>query len=641
MADRRNSNDKKPKKGNAFLEFFSDAGDFAEEEAEQERKERAARRAQERKRREQERELNGEDRYSTGSAARNYERHRSHKKQKKTNPVAVFVVLVFLAIILVAIGLAGKSLWEKYSYSTQTMDLAEYFGISGAEDVPLIIGGEVSDVRATQRDGALYLPLSFVQKNINSRLFFDKGERKLLYTTPTELNIFEEGQASGTGTIWINGYDEPLVEVEFVKNYGNFSAIRYENPLRLVLYFEDTTRDTATITKHTQIRYQGGVKSDVLCQIGEGESVVILEQLENWDKVEYGGIIGYLEKKKLSAISQQEVKIPQDFQQPVYTSQVRDHKINMAWHQVTNQTANDTIYDLLAKTQKVNVVSPTWYFLSDDYGNFTSIVSDTYVQDMHDKGIEVWALADDFTNQVDMSVVLGSLTNRQNLISHLVEDVVSHGIDGINIDFEKVPAAAGEDFVEFIRELSIACRQNALVLSIDNYVPTEYTDYYNRSEQGAVADYVVIMGYDEHYGGSQEAGSVASLGYVQNGIEKTIAQVPPEKVINGIPFYTRFWRTGDDGTTSENLTMGMAQQSMDKRGITPEWDDTTSQYYASFDEDGKFCQIWLEEERSIRAKLLAMSQYNLGGVAEWKLGQEQENVWNAIAAYMDGTLTAE
>ncbi len=637
---RENNRNRKPK--HEFLEFFSDAGDFDEEEKRQQRKEERIERRQQREQREQrqQRERRGQTQQRPGT--------RRRRKSSGPSMGPVLVTLFFVAVFVIVAVLAGRKLMERWSYSKETMELTEYYKITGAEDVPVIMEQGVSDLRALQRDGNLYLPLDFVQARLNSKFFYDKKERVMIYTTPTQIYVFPENSAeyqvdgeskTADTVLWVMRDEMPQLEIGFLEHFSNFIWQRFEDPLRLTLSVQDYTQNRAEILKDTQIRYQGGIKSDVLRQISAGEKVAVLETMEEWSKVKSeDGIVGYVENKKLSGASEETVTVPINITQPEYPSLVRDHKINMAWHQVTSKVANDTIYDLLANTQAVNVVSPTWYFLSDNEGGFTSIESGEYVSAMHDKGIEVWALIDNFTNDVDTTQILSSLTNRQRLISALTQSVVAVGADGINVDFELVPREAGEDYVEFIRELSIACRKNNLVLSVDNYVPTEYTDYYNRKEQGQVVDYVVIMGYDEHYGGSQEAGSVASLGYVQQGIEKTIADVPAQKVINGIPFYTRLWRSSDAGVESEALTMPVAKQAMETRGITPEWDETTSQYYAAFEEEGKQCQIWMEESESIRAKLRAMSQFNLGGVAEWKLGQELPVVWDEIAAYMNGSL---
>lgn len=662
MNSEKRNREKKKSKRKEFLEFFADAGDFEDEESE--RKERLEELRRKRQAREQEDSFalpkarrRPQDRQIDYTAHLEEERRRKEERRQQKRQSRkehsksrghVFAV-VFLLMLIIAAVAGGAYYYKKYSYSSERMDLAQYFNISGAEDAAVIIGNEVSQMRALQRNGYLYLPLSFVKENLNSRFYYDRGEGQLMYALPDKVlrypensnTYYENDTAMNNPTpVWVMSNSEPYLEVGFLGSFANFVAERYEEPLRLQLYLEPLSTQSAAISGKTKIRYQGGVKSPILKDLEEGERVSILEELEQWDKVKSAdGIIGYVEKKFLSAPEEQQIQIPQNYQEPVYTSLTRDHRINMAWHQVTSLAANDTVYDLLSNTKNLNVISPTWYFLSDNAGDFTTIASEAYVADMHQRGIEVWALIDNFTNEVDISQILGSYTNRQNLIGQLIPSVLSYGIDGINVDFEQVPAEAGEDYVEFIRELSIACRANNLVLSVDNYVPTASSDFYNRREQGIVADYVVIMGYDEHYSGSGEAGSVASLGYVLSGIEKTIQEVPAHKVINGIPFYTRLWRTSSGEVKSEALTMSMAQQALDKRGITPEWDDTTSQYYATFEEEGAICQIWLEEATSIRAKLTVMSQYDLGGVAAWKLGQENPAVWDEIAAYMNGSLT--
>ena len=652
---------------NALVEFFSDAGDFENDEEiknERVRRERSRRQAAGEpdemklpgsRRRPEDRLIYGDERRerregrtSDGERSRRQRRGNAYAPEDRVgHPGRAIAVVIILMLLIAGVGAMGLY-YKKYSYSGERMDLRGYYNISDPEDVPLLVGNEISEVRALQRDGYLFLPLSFVSDNLNDHFYYEKSENQLFYALPDRILRFpefsneyysNEEMMNMETPAWVMNREEPYLEVGFLSGYADFIAEKYENPLRLQLYLDDMQTSQATVLKDTAIRYQGGVKSQILKDLKEGESVLILEELEDWNKVRSSdGIIGYTEKKMLSDVKGGQITIPRVYQEPVFTSLTRDHKINMAWHQVTSTAANDTVYELLGNTKGINVISPTWYFLSDNGGDFTTIASESYVNDMHQRGIEVWALIDNFTNEVDISQILGSYTNRQNLIRQLIPSVLSYGIDGINVDFERVPQAAGEDFAEFIRELSIACRTNGLVLSVDNYVPTASSDFYDRAEQGRVADYVVIMGYDEHYAGSAQAGSVASLGYVLGGIERTISEVPAEKVINGIPFYTRFWRTDGGQVTSEALTMSMAQQSLEKRGITPEWDETTSQYYASFEEDGALCQIWLEEAASIRAKLTVMSQYSLGGVAEWKLGQETPGVWDEITAYMDGSL---
>ena len=204
-----------------------------------------------------------------------------------------------------------------------------------------------------------------------------------------------------------------------------------------------------------------------------------------------------------------------------------------------------------------------------------------------------------------------------------------YGFDGINLDFESLRAQSGPHYVQFIRELSVACRKAGLVLSIDNYVPSAYTEFYNRREQGTVADYVIIMGYDEHYAGG-EPGPVASISFVEKGIRDTLEQVPKEKVINAIPFYTRLWTSDGDSHTSQVFDMEEQELWLQEHSLTPQWQEELGLYYAQRQGNEGLEQLWMEEERSLEEKLGLVKEYKLAGAAFWKLGFEKDEVWDQI-----------
>ena len=553
-------------------------------------------------------------------------------------PVLIAVVLI---LVIAGIGLGAK-LYDKYSYSKEEMDLSEYYDIGQEWETALVVQDEVIEEKAVCRDGNFYLPLEFVQDNLNDKFYYDKHERLLLFTTPTQLYEIPvdsaaymiAGQPQENGkAICILQDEMPYVELDFVAQYADFLSEIYEQPNRIQLYVQGQTSLAATIKKDTAVRYQGGIKSDVLEYLSKGDKVYVLEEMETWSKVKTeDSVIGYVENKRLTGHVDEEIILSGAYVAPVYTSIRKDYAINMAWHQTTNTTANSGIDSMLANTKGINTISPTWFFLSDNQGGFTSIADQAYVDNMHARGIEVWALVDNFTNDVDIAQILSTTTNRKNLIANLVQTTMAYGIDGINVDFEQVPMEAGEDYVQFLRELSIPCRQNGIVLSVDNYVPTDYTAHYGRKEQGEVVDYFVIMGYDEHYSGSSQAGSVASIGYVKAGIENTLKDVPAHKVINGIPFYTRLWKIAGE-VSSEAMSMSAAENYLAQNGVTATWDQETAQNFVSFEADGATYQMWLEDTESIRAKLDLMSGYHLAGVAQWKLGLEKAEIWDVIAEY--------
>ena len=325
-----------------------------------------------------------------------------------------------------------------------------------------------------------------------------------------------------------------------------------------------------------------------------------------------------------------------DYEEPEYTSVTRDYKINLGWHVVASVAGNDTLDEVTAQAKGLNVISPTWFMLSDNEGNFTSFASKDYVDRAHNKGLEVWGLVENiaYKDSIDMYEILSSTTKRAKLIDGLMDMVFTYGLDGINVDFEQISTDCGEHYIQFIRELSIPCRANGIVLSVDNYVPRGYNDHYDRQEQGVVADYVIIMGYDEHYAGSPEAGSVASIDFVEEGIARTVEQVPSNKVINAVPFYTRIWETKDGTLSSQAVGMDMAEEYVRAHSIQTEWSEETCQNYGEYTDGGSLYQVWLEDERSIEVKLNIMDKYAIGGVASWRLGYEKAEIWDVIGAYL-------
>lgn len=563
---------------------------------------------------------------------------------KKLMPVLIAIVLI---IVVAGIGFGAK-IAEKYSYSKERADLTEYFGITGSDDVPIIMQNEQIEEHAKLWDGVCYFDFATVHKYFNDRFYEDKKEGLLLYTLPnaivsvpigtTTVKVSTES-AEGSRDYVIAKYegDTLYVAADFVKEYANFSYALYTEPNHMQVYTQWGERQLATTTKDTQLRYQGGIKSDILTDVSEGDKVIILEQMETWTKVKTGdAFIGYVENKKLSEPFADTPAPVTDYVEPVYESNTRDHKINLAWHAVAGVAGNDTLSEVMAQTKSINVISPTWFALSDNAGNFTSYATTEYVTQAHNMGLEVWGLVDNFTNEgIDTYEVLAGTTTRTYLINGLIDTALAYDLDGINIDFENISLDAGEPFIEFIRELSIPCRQHGLVLSVDNYVPMGYTSHYNRKEQGVVADYVIIMGYDEHYNGSETAGSVASINFVEKGIADTVAEVPANKVINAIPFYTRIWETNGTTVSSQAVGMELAQQYISDHGIDISWDEVTCQNYGEYQSGSSYYQLWLEDADSIRVKLNIMSKYGIAGVAEWKLGFETASIWDVIEEYMN------
>lgn len=572
--------------------------------------------------------------------------------KKKMIPVLFAIVLIFLVI---AIAFGGKIL-EKYSYSKERADLNSYFDITAENEIAIVLQDEIVEEKAKLIDGVCYFDLATVEKYFTDRFYVNTDEKILLFTTADDVIRIEIGDGSNIVYVSDTGHSidykaavyegETLyIAADYVKRYVNFSYELFDSPLHMQVYTQWNTVTQAEITKDTSVRYRGGVKSEILRDVEVGDTVIVLEKLENWCKVKTeDAFIGYVESKFLkNEISVEQFPV-NDAMEVNFNSVRKEGTINMVFHQVFEGSAAGSVSEVLKNTKAVNVICPTWFRLSDNAGNFTSIASSSYVEQAHALGVDVWALITDVDSKdlygVDINFydILSSTENRTRLIHGLMEQVDAYGIDGINIDFEKVRNDAGTHFVQFLRELSIETRKRGVVLSVDNYVPTEYTAHYNRKEQGLVVDYVVIMGYDEYYAGCGEAGSNASINYVENGIIKTKENVPAEKIINAVPFYTRVWESGSDGLTSSTLTMANQSTWIKNSGVEPVWLDEYCQNYVEYQVDGKTVQCWLEDVNSIKVKLQVMKTQQIAGVAAWKLGLEDIAVWDVMEQYTNGTM---
>lgn len=560
---------------------------------------------------------------------------------KKIIPALIAIAL----ILLVVAGSFGIKLLDRFSYSDERQDLEEYYGLSeGTDSVAIVLQNERIDTQARLMDGHCYLEIEAVQDLLNERFYYDRNEGLLVYTTPTEkitsavdtdAYYIDDQEQTTEYVISRTEGDQLYIALDFVKQYTNFSYELFTDPYRLQLRTQWGSREAASIKKDTNLRVKGGVKSPILRELASGENVTVIEEMETWTKIKTNdAMIGYVENKYLKDRTEETEIAVTDYEVPEYTSIHRDYKINLGWHAIYTESGNDTFEEVVNGTGTMNVISPTWFFLDGNEGDIKAIPSHSYVEKAHSRNMEVWALLENISLDCNVHEVVSYTSKREKLIRTLMDYVMEYDIDGINVDFESLSGETGEHFTQFLRELSIECRKNGIVLSVDNYVPRESNTFYNRKEQGVVADYVIIMGYDEHWGGGGVAGSVASIGYVRDGIEKTLEDVPAEKVINAIPFYTRVWKTNNGEVTSEALGMEAAQNFISNYNVPVTWDEETCQNYGEIEMSGTLYQVWLEDARSIETKLTVMKNNNLGGVAAWKLGFEDKAIWDVLDAFV-------
>lgn len=573
-------------------------------------------------------------------------------------------VLPILIVILLITGIGGGMIWNmlasRYKPTEDFMNYSSQIGLNDNEYAITLNHELLEEERAVTIDGRVYLSMELVTGTLNTRFYWDANEQMFLYSTPTELLMFSPDEQSYTVKTWdgrqdadegylvVRSYNEQYyVAAEYVKANTQMVYAEYENPNRVVIETKWPETQVVEAEENAAVRYKGGIKSEVLRNAEAGEQMVLIEAFDDWSNVATkDGYIGWVENKDLSEAKTITPEAPA-FDVPEYTSIHKDYKINMGWHQVMSTAANSTLASVLDAAPGINTLSPTWFSFADTDGTVRAIAAQEYVDNCHAQNIEVWALfsnefPDDegnrYFNTEKTDEVLSYTSKRARVINQMIDYVSEYGIDGINIDFESISQEGADDYIQFIRELSIACRANGIILSVDNYVP-KYTYYYNRKEQGIVADYVVIMGYDETTGGSDTPGPVASLNFVREGIMDTLAVVDKSKVINGLPFYTRVWETTESGEVS-SFACGMneAQGYLTDHGVEPQLLEDTGLNYGSYTSDvnGCFYEIWLQDEDFIENVMNLIQEYDLAGAAAWKIGFESgTEVWNIIDSKLE------
>ena len=561
---------------------------------------------------------------------------------KKIVPVLIAIILI---VVIGVVGFGGK-IMDKYSYSKELADMDEYYGVSGNR-LAIILQDAKVEQQAILENDTVYFDIDTVHQYFNEGFYVDEGEQKLLYTTAVDTVTALFGNAgysdkTGEHTLdyvpCMQSEGTLYVAADYVKLFTNYSYEVFDRHLQV--YTEWGTKQIYKIAKKTQVRLKGGIKSPILREMEEGEQVELLEQMETWSKVKTSdSIIGYVENKRLTDVDT-EVETPvTDYVPEEYTSIALDGKVCLGFHSIGGPGGNDTLDSMVAEGKGMNVIAPTWFSFTDNTGTFRSFASGQYVEKAHSYGLKVWGVWDNFNyknetgSDIDTVQILSSTANRQNIVEQMTATALELGLDGINIDFEGLTSDCGTHYVQFIRELSVACRENQLALSIDNYVPFHFNDFYRLDIQGEVADYIVVMGYDEHWHGSKDPGSVASIDYVSNGLQKTLEMAPAEKVVNALPFYTILWKTEGSDVTDEYITLKNEADFLKRVNITPEWDEETCQNYAQWQSGNITYQIWLEDIDSIKVKLNVMSAQSIGGVAVWRLGYGTSEVWELIKAY--------
>ena len=564
---------------------------------------------------------------------------------KRSRKIPIIIVLLASAAVVCI------SIFTKKDPELEPVDdMADLTEVYASEEgtAPIIANGLRSNVKGIVHERHIYLKLGTVLEDINDGFYWDDTEKCLSYATATEvIRARESDRFDGAPVFYDNSSTDAkkseapesriCVSLNYVAQFANMKVYIYSDPARVFLRSKFGDLEYAQIKKGTALRVGPGANEKILVNTEEDQSAWLISTENGWSKVflEKAGHVGYVREKEITEVKKVHEKEP--YVEEAYTRKSLGEPVCMAWHQVFGESGINDIEQLLENADSMNVISPTWFSVTSSSGTIESRADSDYVKLAHERGLQVWALVENFNTsaKLDYGQLFGRTSNRTKLVDSLINEAVRYEIDGINLDFEGLPSDAGSGYLQFIKELAIACHEKDLFFSIDNYVPSAWTQHYHRAEQAKIADYFVLMAYDEHYAGS-DAGSTASLPFITKGIENTLAAgVPADMLVVGMPFYSRIWRGEDAAVTSETMNMAAMHDAKKQYKEFMVWDEESGQNYIEIEIEGVLNRIWVEDVASMEAKLDLILSYKVAGISCWKLGMEIPEAWEAIMAKME------
>ncbi len=584
----------------------------------------------------------------------NEEQRISRNRKANISPKKV----MGFSIVLIALLIIFLTLYDKYMPNLKEISQREFLGKSKNEII-LIYEDNVlpnDSAKPLVVNGQVYLPVDFVKENVDKYIFWDEGARRLTITTANKVIHMKTDEL----TYYVNNkplelnfpvYEEngtPYMPQSIIEEMYMVKLNYDEADNTVFLKFLDRQYKKGKILKAATMRYEPTIKSPIASKLLMGNEVFIYtedmeEGLEFTRVTTENGITGFVKTESVGETFMTEA-VKRETQKPLPPKKPIDGKVVMVWDQLENAKANEND-ERFVKHEGVNVLSPTWFAFNKETlsTDIINIADKEYVDWAHENGYQVWALVSDNFNKDISHAILAEAEARDSVMRQLLAFVATYGLDGINIDFEQVRKSDAEMYLQFIREFAPLLHEQGAVLSVDMYVPSPWSMYYNRAEVGKAADYICVMTYDEHYAGSETSGPVASIGFVEKGIKDTLRDVPRQKVIMGVPFYVRVWREekvdgGEIKLSSRAVGMDYAYRIFNEKGAEFEWLPDKGLNYAEYTEteDGNEVtyKVWLEDEKSIEEKMKVAAELDIAGVAGWKRGLEKDGTWELISKYM-------
>lgn len=550
-------------------------------------------------------------------------------KAKKV--VIIIILLIFLAIIAVGALYAVKKLAPGFA-NEEISDMTNLV-INGSNVTDYL---KENNTKVYVKDNVTYLSLSDMQNFFDKYIYVDEKYGKVISTYNSNIVTLD----INNGQMQLNDGNVSTAQTPFETDgvlYVPFSEMEeaYDATCTyisetdtVIIDTEDRDKTFATLTKNTNLKSRTRNLSRTIAKLEESEEVMIIEEDGDWSEVRTSkGKIGYIENSAIG--SKSEVKSTKTEEDK------SNEKINMFWDYFYSE---ESIPDRTGQSfEGVNVVSPSFFVLNSDGEIRTNIGyrGETYINWAHGNGYEVWAMFSNDSLQQLTSDIINDYEARKNLILDIVELAKQYGLDGINIDFENMYREDEDMFSRFIIELEPRLKAIGKTLSVDVTAPDgadSWSMCYDRNVIGDVADYIVFMAYDQYGEASTEPGTTSGYEWVKVNLDKFVEteEIKPEKIILGLPFYTRVWTTQNGELVRTDV---VAMKNVDTNipaGVEKVWDEVTRQNYIKYDSNGYTREMWIEDIESYKEKLLLINEYGLGGVANWCKDMEPEEIWSVI-----------
>lgn len=484
-------------------------------------------------------------------------------------------------------------------------------------------------------NGVIYVSKDDIANYFDGQVYYDKENDQLITTSDTKVAVI----SLSNKTMKVNGSQVKLLGTVIrrdgilyipISELDNVYNIEINNINNSVITIDSKDRELikADATKKISVKYNTKLISKTVDKIGIGEKVVIVSENNGWTKVRtLNGKLGYVKTDKLTNKTTVREKLEK---QP----QIEGH-INLVWDYYSEyvEAPNRTGTQIPG----INVVSPSFFSLKNteniEINDNVKQSGQNYINWAKEKGYKVWAMFSNNSMKEITSKVLNSYTKREKMIEQIVSLALKYKLDGINIDFENMNMEDKDVFSRFIIELAPRLRDYGIVTSVDVTAPDGSESWslcYDRDLIANEADYIVFMAYDQYGISSTNPGTTAGADWVELNINKFLGQeaVKKEKIILGMPLYTRLWKTDSKGKSTSsiiNLNQVITKLPSD---VVKTWDETKEQNYVEYENGGYKYQMWIEDEQSIKEKLNLIIQYDLAGGAFWEKDRETEDIWN-------------